>query len=159
VHRLGKAARSKGLREFESLPLRQKNMNSIAHLEVNVSNLEKSKEFYCRILSVLKWEVNLDDNIIVGFKGPDQTHLFLVQTEPQFSSAFHRKNIGLNHVAFRTHSKDEVDSFSIFLKENNLTILYGDGPKDYSSEYKMEEYYAVFFEDPDRIKLEVVFMK
>ncbi len=135
-------------------------MNSLAHVEVNVSNLEVSKEFYSRLLFPLKWELSLDDKTIVGFKGPDQTHLFLVQTESLFSSVvFHRKNTGLNHLAFRVGSKDQLDSFSTFLKESGIPTLYADGPKDYSSQYNMEEYYAVFFEDPDRVKLEVVFMK
>lgn len=82
--------------------------------------------------------------------------LFLVQVEERFSNKkFHRKQVGLNHIAFRVDSKKKVDSFHKFLKKNKITILYG-GPKDYSAEYA-KGYYAVFFEDPDRVKLEVVF--
>ena len=82
--------------------------------------------------------------------------LFLVQVEKRFAAKqFHRKQVGLNHIAFRVGSKKKVDDFHTFLKENKITVLY-DGPKDYSAEYA-KGYYAVFFEDPDRIKLEVVF--
>jgi hypothetical protein len=56
-------------------------------------------------------------------------------------------------------SKQKVEEFNRFLKSNNIVSLYTDGPKNYSKEYNMKEYYAVYFEDPNRIKLEVVFMK
>lgn len=135
-------------------------MNSLAHIEINVSNLQKSKEFYLKILTPLNWRMTCDCDDSVGFKGEDNTHLFLVQTADSFiSNIFHRKYTGLNHIAFRVKSKKEVEGFSDFLKKNNITSLYTSDPKDYSEEYNMEEYYAVYFEDPDRIKLEVVFMK
>ena len=135
-------------------------MNSLAHIEINVSNLQKSKGFYSKILSSLKWNLTLDKDNFVGFKGGDNTHLFLVQTEKLFmSNIFHRKHTGLNHIAFRVGSKQEVEEISNLLKDNNIPQLYTNDPKDYSKDYKMEQYYAVFFEDPDRIKLEVVFMK
>lgn len=135
-------------------------MNSLAHIEINVSNLQRSKDFYSMVLSPLKWRMTSDDSSCVGLKGKDNTHLFLVQTKKSFvSNIFHRKHTGLNHLAFRAESKQEVEEFSDFLKKNNITSLYTEGPKDYSQEYNMEQYYAVFFEDPDRIKLEVVFMK
>lgn len=135
-------------------------MNSLAHIEINVSNLQKSKEFYLKILTPLNWSMTCDCDGSVGFKGKDNTHLFLVQTADSFiSDTFHRKRTGLNHIAFRVESKREVEEFSNFLKNNNLVSLYTNEPKDYSEEYNMDEYYAVYFEDPDRIKLEVVFMK
>jgi len=135
-------------------------MNSLAHIEINVSNLKKSKDFYLLILSQLKWKMILDDDKDAGFKGPDNTHLFLKQTSANFiKNIFHRKNTGLNHLAFRVDSRKEVNDLDSFLKKNNIPTLYTDEPKDYSEEYGMNEYYAVFFEDPDRIKLEVVFVK
>lgn len=135
-------------------------MNSLAHIEINVSNLQKSKEFYLKTLTPLNWTMVCDSDDSVGFKGKDNTHLFLVQTADSFiSTIFHRKYTGLNHIAFRVESKEEVEEFSDFLKNNKIASLYTDKPKDYSEEYNMEEYYAVYFEDPNRIKLEVVFMK
>lgn len=134
-------------------------MNSLAHIEINVSNLQRSKDFYSLVFSLLEWKTILEDNKTVGFKSPDNTHIFLVQTEKSFlQSIFHRKNTGLNHLAFRVKSIEEVEEFSNFLKKNNISSLYTEGHKDYSKEYNMKHYDAIFFEDPDRIKLEVVFM-
>jgi catechol 2,3-dioxygenase-like lactoylglutathione lyase family enzyme len=135
-------------------------MNSLAHIEINVSNLERSKDFYLMVLAPLGWELTIDNDEFAGFKGEDNTHLFLVQTDESYvSNGFHRKQVGLNHLAFRVESKQAVDEFADLLRNNYIETLYTEGPKDYCQEYHMEHYYAVFFEDPDRIKLEVVFMK
>ncbi len=135
-------------------------MNSLAHIEINVSNIEVSKVFYAKVLQPLDWEqFDLDDPSVVGFKAPDNTHLFLVQTEEEYiADGFHRKQTGLNHLAFRVDSQEKVDMYSAFLDQNNIKKIYHVDPKDYSSEYASEHYYAVFFEDPDRVKLEVVFL-
>lgn len=135
-------------------------MNSLAHIEINVSNLKTSKDFYSKILTKLNWKMIHEDTNSIGFKGEDNTHLFLTQTSKSFVfNIFHRKNTGLNHLAFRISSKNGVDAFNNFLKNNHIKPLYSDDPRDYSKEYDMKEYYAVFFEDPDRIKLELVFME
>lgn len=135
-------------------------MNSLGHIEINVADLKQSGEFYSLMLIRLGWVESLRTTEVVGFKGPDKSHIFLVQCEEQFiSNSYHRKNIGLNHIAFRVGSKAEVDAFCNFLIEKGITRLYANKPKDYSEEYGMNEYYAVFFEDPDRIKLEVVFVE
>ncbi len=135
-------------------------MNSLAHIEVNVSNLDISEKFYLLILSKLGWTKMMHTEKVVGFAAPDKTHLFIVQTDEVYAAkGFHRKNAGLNHLAFRVDSAQTVDDFDAFLAENNIHRLYAELPKDYSDEYDMEEYYATFFEDPDRIKLEVVFMR
>lgn len=69
---------------------------------------------------------------------------------------FHRKNTGVNHMAFKVNSREDVDKFyGEFLKDRNMGTLYG-SPKEFPEYAK--GYYAVFFEDPDRIKLEVLFM-
>ena len=44
--------------------------------------------------------------------------LFLVQVEKRFSvRKFHRKHVGLNHIAFRVNGKKKVDDFHGLLKE------------------------------------------
>lgn len=68
---------------------------------------------------------------------------------------YHRKRVGLNHIAFRVSSKEQVDKFyNEFLKANKIRVLY-ESPKKLP-QYD-EKYYAVYFEDPDRIKLEVAY--
>lgn len=71
-------------------------------------------------------------------------------------SKFHRKRSGLNHICFNAKSKNEVTKFvKEFLRKNRIPLLYG-GPKEWP-EYR-GGYYAVYFEDPDRIKLEFAYI-
>ncbi|MEI7477844.1 MAG: hypothetical protein WCJ81_05040 [bacterium] len=100
------------------------------------------------------------DSSVIGYKAQDQTHLFFAQVEEEYAGAgFHRKQIGLNHLAFRVESADAVDEIAAYLVNKNITLLYSDRSRDYAEEYGMKEYYAIFCEDPDRIKVEVVCCK
>lgn len=127
----------------------------IHHVEINVSNLKRSARFYHALLSWLGYRRVLDESDIVGWR-LGNTRIFLVQCEKKFLRAgFHRKNIGLNHIAFRVDSPRTVDRFyKQFLLAKRIPILYG-GPKEWP-EYE-GGYRAVYFEDPDRIKLEAVY--
>lgn len=80
------------------------------------------------------------------------------QTDKKYlPKKFHRKHTGLSHIAFRAKSKKAIDEFySKFLQKHSIQVLYG-GPKNYPEYHKT--YYAVFFEDPDRIKLEFMWIK
>ena len=130
-------------------------ITKIHHFEYNVSNLKKTKKFYDNFLKLLGWRRFMTQKDLVGYTN-GFTKLFLIQVEKRFNnSGFHRKHIGLNHIAFWVKSRNDVDRFNRFLISKKITVLYG-GPRDYSAEYS-KGYYAVFFEDPDRIKLEVVF--
>lgn len=81
------------------------------------------------------------------------TYIVFVQTEERFlKPAFHRKRIGLNHLAFHAESREQVDYVTDLLKERGVSILYTDR-HPYAGG---DSHYAVFFEDPDRIKVELV---
>ncbi len=80
-----------------------------------------------------------------------------MQTEAKYAHLkYHRKLTGINHVSFKVNSKEDVDTFTKdFLAKKNIKTLY-ETPRVFP-EYR-EGYYAVFFEDPDMIKLEVTFV-
>jgi catechol 2,3-dioxygenase-like lactoylglutathione lyase family enzyme len=125
----------------------------IHHIEIYVSDLKKTivfwewfltKKFAYKIFQ--KWDRG------ISFKLGD-TYIVFFQTEKKYlSNPYNRKNTGLNHLAFHCSSKEFVDTLTKELKEKNINILYA-----YKHPYAGgENYYAVFFEDPDRIKVEVV---
>jgi catechol 2,3-dioxygenase-like lactoylglutathione lyase family enzyme len=62
------------------------------------------------------------------------------------------ERIGLNHLAFKCKSRALVDLVAKWIKGNGYSLLDEDRPPFAGG----TGYYAVFFEDPDRIKLEVV---
>ncbi len=125
------------------------------HVEVNVSDLRKSSEFYEGVLSWLGYKRVLKEKDIVGWS-KSGTRIFLVQCGGKHrSSGFHRKRVGLKHIAFRAATRSMVDEFyHNYLLPKKTPVLYR-GPKEWP-EY-MGDYYAVYFEDPDRIKLELAY--
>jgi catechol 2,3-dioxygenase-like lactoylglutathione lyase family enzyme len=65
---------------------------------------------------------------------------------------FDRYRVGLHHLAFKAKDRADVDELYRLLVREHVTIL--DPPAEYP-EYGAQ-YYAVFFADPDGMKLEVV---
>jgi catechol 2,3-dioxygenase-like lactoylglutathione lyase family enzyme len=72
--------------------------------------------------------------------------------EAERGVAFNRFRAGLHHLAFRTFTRADVDRFHDYLVAESVEIL--DPPREYPH-YGIG-YYALFFSDPDRIKLELV---
>lgn len=129
---------------------------SLYHLQLNISDAEKSLPFYKDLFAYFEYKIIDESPEHIGVSS-GTTDFWLIETEKEFKgNLFHRKNTGINHLALKVSSKEEVDKFvEEFLKPRNIPTLYGT-PKVFP-EYK-QGYYAVFFEDPDRIKLEVVYV-
>lgn len=122
------------------------------HVEINVSDLERSIRFWEWLLIELgytpyqRWESGISWRY-------EKTYLVFVQTEAKYAeSIYHRKQIGLNHLAFYAKSKEQVDEFAVKFKRQGVPILY---PERYPYAGG-EGHYALFVEDPDRIKVEIV---
>lgn len=122
------------------------------HLEIYVSDLKKSLSFWGWLLEKLGYTVfqtwELGQSWRLG-----ETYLVFVQVEERFLDIpYHRSHVGLNHLAFYGESRQHVDELTEELKARGIAILYqsvhpfaGGG-----------NHYAVYFEDPDRIKVEIV---
>jgi len=126
------------------------------HLQINVSNNDISFPFYKEMLGFLGFKVTYEDETVVGFDNGGFS-VWVNQTEKKYAdNKYHRKGTGLNHLAFNVGSKKAVDDFTNkFLRIGQIKTLYK-SPRLFP-EYS-PDYYAVYFEDPDRIKLEVMTM-
>ena len=126
---------------------------TVFHVQVNVRDPAVSLPFYRDLLGHLEFRPVHDDGGVAGFSD-GRTAIWLMGTPaPHVVAGFHRKRPGLNHVAFRVARREDVDAFHAgFLRPRGLPTLYGT-PRAFP-EYT-PGYYAVFFEDPDRLKLEV----
>jgi glyoxylase I family protein len=124
------------------------------HLQVNVRDPARSLPFYKALLGYLEYRTVYDTDSMAGFSGHG-TDIWVGAAAPaQAAAGFHRKRTGLNHLAFRVDRREDVDRFQAeFMAPRRLGALYGT-PREFP-EYR-RGYYAVFFEDPDRLKLEVV---
>ncbi len=68
--------------------------------------------------------------------------------------AHDRRTSGLHHLAWRANDPADVDALYAKLLAFGATIL--DAPADYPRSNEGRGYYAVFFADPDGLKLEYV---
>jgi glyoxylase I family protein len=131
---------------------------SLSHIDLTVTDLASSVDFYDSVLGRLGYR-RLDD---VGAGAPcwgisDTGGGFftiaLKPARPESNLPVHdRYAPGLHHLAFHADRREDVDQFHEFLLEIGATVLDPPAEYDYTPGY-----YAVFFADPDGIKLEVVF--
>jgi glyoxylase I family protein len=130
----------------------------VHHIDLSVSDLAKAKAFYARVLGFMGYAQGED----YGDRGQD----FDLRSESGFSSigvrpseganaarTHDRYAPGLHHLAWSAASRADVDAFYALLLEIGAAIL--DAPTDYPK--YGPGYYAVFFADPDGLKLEYVF--
>lgn len=125
---------------------------TLHHVELYVSDLPRSKEFWGWFLGLLGYTVYQEWSEGVSFR-LGATYIVFVQTDPRHLDVpYHRCRTGLNHLAFHAASRGEVDEITGLLRERGTTILYADRHPHAGG----SDYYALFFEDPDRIKVELV---
>ena len=123
---------------------------TLSHLELYVSDVERSVDFWTWILGWLGYAPFQEWDEGVSFRsGP--TYLVFVQA-PEGAAGLDRRAVGLNHLAFRADSPAEVDELTASLRDRGVRILYEDRHPHAGG----EDHYAVFFEDPDGLKVEVV---
>ena len=133
---------------------------SINHLDLTVSDLAVSVPFYDARLGHLGFErlANAPGDRPVWHATDPQLRLFgigLCAARPEQRGKPHdRFAPGLHHVAFHAAGRADVDALYRLLQGMGATIL--DPPADYPQYWPV--YYAVFFADPDGLKLEFVYM-
>lgn len=126
---------------------------SLYHVQLNVGDAARSLPFDRALFDHLEYRTLVEAPDILGVTD-GTADVWLVETaRDRRSTAFHRKNVGLHHLAFGVERREDVDGFVAgFLRPRGLTSLH-DSPREYP-EYR-PGCYAVLFEDPDRLKLEV----
>lgn len=127
------------------------------HVEIYVSNLDRSRTFWGWLLcEELGYEIYQNWPEGVSFRPAtdcDMPYLVFVQTkEKHIAAEYHRGRTGLNHLAFRVATPSKVADLTRKLEARGIIILY----RDRHPHAGGPETYAVYFEDPDRIKVEIV---
>ena len=119
----------------------------IDHLSIRVGDFAASKAFYGTLFPFLGFQVLDELDAAMGWTN-GQTRFWIGQSEPGRRKTHHIGDVGFHHYAFALRSRAEVDELEAFVrKELHATIV------DPAAEY-YEDYYAVFFLDPDGLKLE-----
>lgn len=127
-------------------------MGKLSHVEISVSDYAKSIRFYDLVLAPMGWKRLVCQTSHTTYSDGEMKFIICPVEEKHAGAGYHRKRIGLNHLAFHANSKEQVDElYQKALKPHAVTCLYERQPTG------DEDYYAIYFEDPDRIKIEVVY--
>jgi catechol 2,3-dioxygenase-like lactoylglutathione lyase family enzyme len=119
----------------------------IDHLVITVRDFGKSKAFYAPLMAFLGFNVEAEYEGMMGWAN-GKTLFWIAAADAEGKKHKYRKgDIGFHHYAFRLRSRADVDALQAYLEEQGATIV------DPAGEY-YDDYYAVFFLDPDGIKLE-----
>ena len=127
----------------------------VAHVNLNVTDLERSEKFYTEILAfrisgksegAIVW-LNMGQ-----FRSGDNLafHDVALFQVPHGQAENYRKRAGLNHAAFRLRTAEEVDQAAEYLTAKGVKVLKG--PLTHSED--SDRY--LYFEDPDGNVLELV---
>ena len=123
------------------------------HVDLVVTSILRSLPFYRELLEPLGWhrvgEVEGERGETIWYISGPGTYLGL--REAQTEGEYDRYRVGVHHVAFEAPSRGHVDDSAEWLRGRGAEIE--SGPEEYSY---LPGYYAVFFYDPDGIKLEIL---
>ena len=128
----------------------------VHHVDLSIRDIAKAEPLYDLVLTHIgyvkgkpypdgggEWE--LADGTSIGIRPSSGANA--QRNHDRYSS-------GLHHLAWSAMSRDDVDALFGKLTDFGATIL--DPPADYPQYNGGKGYYAVFFADPDGLKLEYV---
>jgi catechol 2,3-dioxygenase-like lactoylglutathione lyase family enzyme len=129
------------------------NGSALHHIDLVVSSIERSLPFYRDLLAPLGFhrigEVEGERGETIWYLSGAGCSLGL--REAQSEGVFDRYRVGLHHLALEASSRQAVNERAEWLQQQGAEIE--SGPEEY---WYQPGYYAVFFYDPDGLKLEIV---
>jgi glyoxylase I family protein len=129
--------------------------SGVHHVDLVVSSIERSLPFYRDLLGPLGWhgisEVEGERGETIWYLWGPGSSIGLRAAQTESPLAYDRYRVGLHHVALEASSRGVVNERADWLLQQGAEIE--SGPEEY---WYSPGYYAVFFYDPDGIKLELV---
>ena len=128
---------------------------SVQHVDLVVSSIERSLPFYRELLAPLGFhrigEVEGERGETIWYLSGAASALGLREAQTPSEGPYDRYRVGLHHLAFEARSRGAVNERAGWLRDQGAEIE--SGPEEFAY---LPGYYAVFFYDPDGMKLEIV---
>jgi catechol 2,3-dioxygenase-like lactoylglutathione lyase family enzyme len=122
-------------------------ISNVDHLVISVRDFGRSKRFYGSLFKFLGMRLFEEYEGMAGWKN-GKSRFWIFQADAKGRRRKHRiGDVGFHHYAFSLRSRKDVDDLQDFLNKIGAKIV------DPAGEY-YENYYAVYFLDPDGLKLE-----
>jgi glyoxylase I family protein len=129
--------------------------SGVHHVDLVVSSIERSLPFYRELLAPLGFhrigEVEGERGETIWYLSGPGSSIGLREAQREREQPLDRYEVGLHHLALEASSRGAVDERAAWLRSHGAEIE--SGPEEYGYS---PGYYAVFFFDPDGIKLEIV---
>jgi len=129
-------------------------INGISHLDLTVTDLEASLDWYRELLGTVPLFGAREDDLHLDVRYVMEPNsgviLGLRQHDANDGSPFDERRVGLDHVAFNVESSEEMDAWLSRLDELKI---------DHSGITVEEPWDVLVFRDPDNIQLELFYLK
>lgn len=124
-------------------------LGAIHHIALTVSDMEQSEAFYNKLLGFMGYEQGEKTEQLILWAS--SCSAITISPAKQHRKC-DRYSPGLHHLAFSADRREDVDKLYQELIQQQVTIL--DPPAEYDY---LPGYYAIYFLDPDGIKLELAY--
>lgn len=95
--------------------------SGINHITIRVNRIEKSEEFYGKILG-FELVIKMGQSMAV-YKIGDEDTLVIVEAETSYDP--NSRDFRVDHFGFFLNSTEEVDEMAVYLRDHEVTILSG----------------------------------
>lgn len=120
-----------------------------AHIVLNVTNIERSRDFYTKVLRDFK--VVDQSTSHVGFSN-GQFSVWLAEEDmkgKRYEGMATDKVVGMHHFAWKVNTLEALQEWEAYLKTQGIELQQGGiTDDDFSGQ-------GIFFRDPDNIRLEI----
>lgn len=127
----------------------------VDHIIINVNDYAAAKKFYAWLMPLIGYgnSTSFDQpgvEVTTGYFG-EHGSFWIRPSDKEFrADKFHRHRVGLCEIAFGAENRKQIDDLAKQIPANGGKVI--DAPKEYDY---VPGYYAVFFTDPDGLKLEL----
>ena len=127
-------------------------LDPAGHIKISVSDINKSKSFYKELFAFLNWKLIREKEESAAWVSPEGFGFWIAKAKAKTPKHKHSAP-GIHPFCFKVDSEQIVNKLYLsFLKKKQR--IY-DPPAHYPQ--YTQKYYAVFFADPDGIKLEAAY--
>jgi catechol 2,3-dioxygenase-like lactoylglutathione lyase family enzyme len=129
-------------------------LNGIAHIQLTVTDVARSKKFYAPLLELFEMQVLIDSDTYFYCIG-SRTGIAICEVDKQHAGdRFDQRRVGLHHLCLRAREREQIDEIHAFAKElPGASVVHPPQEDGFAPGY-----YSVLFEDPDGIRIEVNFV-
>jgi catechol 2,3-dioxygenase-like lactoylglutathione lyase family enzyme len=125
----------------------------MAHIQLTVSDMERSVPFYDRLLHSLGMTTIVDTPEFYYCIGGRTGVAISPASSELRARQFQQRSPGLHHFCFRTRSREDVDEVYEVALGLSAEIVHPPQEDEFAPGY-----YSVLFEDPDGIRIEANFV-